>query len=121
MKLKDLLEGISYELIQGDLEREITAVAYDSRKVEKGALFVCLKGFASDGHQYIGQAVQAGAAALLVEDVPSELPDAAVVRVADSRKALAALSAAWFGYPARRMTMIGLTGTKGKTTTAHMV
>ena len=121
MKLKDLLDGIQYQLIQGDPELEITSIAYDSRKAAEGSLFVCLKGFETDGHQYIPQAVQAGAAALLVEEVPAELPDVTVVRVEDSRRALALLSAAWFGHPARRMTMIGLTGTKGKTTTAHMV
>ena len=121
MKLKDLLEGIPYQLVKGDLELEVSSIAYDSRKVGEGSLFVCLKGFEADGHRYIPQALQAGAAALLVEEAPAELPDVTVVRVEDSRRALALLSAAWFGHPARHMTMIGLTGTKGKTTTAHMV
>ena len=74
MKLKDLLEGIPYQLVKGDLELEVSSIAYDSRKVGEGSLFVCLKGFEADGHRYIPQALQAGAAALLVEDVPAELP-----------------------------------------------
>ncbi len=121
MKLKTLLEKLDYTLVTGSPEVEITSLEYDSRKVAAGSLFVCLTGFRADGHEYIPDAVQAGAAALVVErqvDVPEGV---AVVRVADSRYALALLSAAWFGHPAEKMTVIGLTGTKGKTTTAHMV
>lgn len=121
MRLKDLLSKVTYRQISGEENPEITSVAYDSRKVEKGSLFVCLKGFETDGHRYIQNAAQAGAAAIIVEDLPAEDPGTAVIQVDDSRKALAYISAAWFNYPAEHMTMIGLTGTKGKTTTAHMV
>ncbi len=121
MKLDKLLEKLDYTLDAGCLDTDIASLEYDSRKVGKGSLFVCLTGFRADGHAYIPAALEAGAAALVVErevDVPEGI---AVIRVRDSRYALALLSAAWFGYPAEKMTVIGLTGTKGKTTTAHMV
>ena len=121
MKLEKLLEKLDYTLDAGCLETDIASLEYDSRKVAKGSLFVCLTGFRVDGHAYIPAALEAGAAALVVEhevDVPEGV---AVIRVRDSRYALALLSAAWFGHPAEKMTVIGLTGTKGKTTTAHMV
>ncbi len=122
MKLNELLVNIKYELVKGTLEEDITAVVYDSRKVEKGSLFVCLKGFQADGHAYIGKAVEAGAAAIVVEDTDQcDQYDTTFIKVQDSREALAYISAQWFGNPAEQMTMIGLTGTKGKTTTAHMV
>lgn len=121
MKLKDLLSKVNCKYVGKELNPEITSVAYDSRKVEPGSLFVCIKGFETDGHKYIGKAAEAGAAAVIVEDIPPFEVDAAVIQVEDSRKALAYISAAWFGYPAEQMTMIGLTGTKGKTTTAHMI
>ena len=121
MKLDKLLEKLDYTLDAGDLSTEVASLEYDSRKVGRGSLFVCLTGFRVDGHDYIPAALEAGAAALVVErevEVPEGI---AVIRVRDSRYALALLSAAWFGHPAEKMTVIGLTGTKGKTTTAHMV
>lgn len=121
MKLKDLLNKVNYEYVGEERDPEITSVVYDSRKAGPGALFVCIKGFETDGHKYIQKAVEAGAAAVIVEDVPSFDVDAVLIRVEDSRMALACVSAVWFGNPAEKMTMIGLTGTKGKTTTAHMI
>ena len=122
MKLKELLSPVKYELIKGSLEQEISGIVYDSRKVQEGSLFVCLKGFQSDGHQYIGNAVEAKASAVIVEDTDyCKDYDITFIRVQDAREALALLSAKWFGNPAQSMTMIGLTGTKGKTTTAHMI
>lgn len=121
MMLEALLTDIKYECPYGQKNPEITGVAYDSRKVIPGALFVCIRGFETDGHAYIKKAVAAGAAAILVEELPKEPMEAVVIKVSDSREALAHISAAWFGYPARAMTMIGLTGTKGKTTASHMI
>lgn len=121
MKLSQLVKGMEYTLKAGSLDVEISALEYDSRKVVPGSLFVCLTGFQTDGHDYIPKALEAGAAALVVEREVSVPEGIAVVRVADSRAALALLSAAWFGHPAEEMTVIGLTGTKGKTTTAHML
>ena len=121
MKLSQLVQGLDFTLDAGSLDVEISALEYDSRKVVPGGLFVCLTGFQTDGHDYIPKALKAGAAALVVErEVP--VPEGtAVLRVEDSRAALALLAAAWFGHPAEEMFIIGLTGTKGKTTTAHML
>lgn len=121
MKIEKLLEKLDYTLDAGDLQTEVSSLEYDSRKVGKGSLFVCLTGFRADGHEYIPAACAAGAAALVVEREVEAPAGVTVIRVADSRYALALLSAAWFGHPAEKMTVIGLTGTKGKTTTAHMV
>ena len=121
MKLEALLQKLDYTLDAGRLDVDIASLEYDSRKVGKGSLFVCLTGFRADGHAYIPAALEAGAVALVVEREVTVPEGVTVVRVKDSRYALALLSAAWFDHPAEKMTVIGLTGTKGKTTTAHMV
>ncbi len=119
--LKELLSDLSCNLIQGSGEIELTGICMDSRKVKPGNLFICISGYQTDGHTYIPKALEAGAAALVVEkDV--EVPETiSVVKVEDARLALALISAAWYNHPTKAMTVIGLTGTKGKTTTAHMV
>ena len=119
--LRELLQGITYTLVQGSEETVLTGICMDSRKVEPGNLFLCISGYQTDGHTYIPKALEAGATALVVEkdvEVPAEIT---VVKVEDARLALALVSAAWYGHPTKDMTIIGLTGTKGKTTTAHMV
>lgn len=121
MKLTELVQDMAYTLAAGTLDTDITALEYDSRKVVPGSLFVCLTGFQADGHDYIPKALEAGAAALVVEREAAVPSGITVLRVEDSRAALALLASAWFGHPAREMTLIGLTGTKGKTTTAHML
>ena len=121
MKLEKILENIEYSLIKGALNTDIKSLVYDSRKVENGSLFVCLKGAKFDGHAYAKEVTENGAVALIVEDDVDESINAAVIKVKDSREALALLSAAWFDYPAKKLTVIGITGTKGKTTTAHMI
>lgn len=123
MTLTNLLQDIKYQFISGEMNLEISSVVYDSREVKDGSLFICIKGYASDGHAYIDKAVEAGASAILVEDIPEhfDYEHVAVIQVPDTREALAYISAAWFDYPANKLTVIGLTGTKGKTTTAHMI
>lgn len=121
MVLSDWLKEIEFTLVQGSLDAEVEEVAYDSRKAVKGAVFVCMKGTKADSHQFCPQAYQAGCRVFVAEH-PVKLPeDATVLTVENSRKALAYLSAARFGYPDRTMVTIGVTGTKGKTTTTHMI
>ena len=121
MKLDKLLERLQYEVVQGSDETEITTLVNDSRKVEAGSVFVCISGAVSDGHRFAADVAVKGAAAVVVEkdvEVPS---DVTVIKVADTRYALALMSAAYFGYPADKLKIIGITGTKGKTTTTYMI
>ena len=121
MKLTQLLEHLQYEVIQGNDEITVTELVNDSRKVCEGSVFVCISGAVSDGHSYVEEVAEKGAAAVIVEkDV--KMPDClTVIKVSDTRYALALMSAAYFGYPADRLKVIGITGTKGKTTTTYMV
>lgn len=120
-KLKDLLERLDYKVVQGNTETEIQDLVYDSRKVTEGCLFVCIKGTAVDGHIYIQEAAEKGAAAVMVQE-EVEVPDRlTAVKVEDTRYGLALASAAWFDHPAEKLKVIGVTGTKGKTTTTYMV
>ncbi|MBR3641574.1 MAG: UDP-N-acetylmuramoyl-L-alanyl-D-glutamate--2,6-diaminopimelate ligase, partial [Oscillibacter sp.] len=119
MKLRDLLQGVKVLSAAVDLDTEIGCVRYDSREVEAGDLFVAMRGFATDGHRYIAAALDAGAAAVLCEEAPSE--DAPCVLTDDSRRALAIVGANYFGHPAESMTMLAVTGTNGKTTTTYLL
>lgn len=119
MLLKNLLDGLQYTC-SSSTDVEIEDVVYDSRKVQKGSLFICLCGSSVDSHKYAGQAAAAGAAAIVAQK-PVECGGAALVMVEDTRSAMAEISAAWFGHPAEQMTVVGITGTKGKTTTSYMI
>lgn len=121
MYLDALLEKMEYTCLQGEKHIFVTDLVYDSRRAVKGSVFVCITGTVSDGHDYIPQVIEKGAVAIVIErDI--ELPkDIVVIRVENARKALAFMSAAYFGHPASKLTTIGITGTKGKTTTAYMV
>ena len=121
MKLTKLLERLTYEVIQGKEEIEITELTNDSRKVCEGSVFVCISGAVSDGHKFVGEVAEKGAAAVIVEKEVKAPKDVTVIRVEDTRYALALASAAYFGYPAEQLKVIGITGTKGKTTTTYMV
>ena len=121
MKLSQLLESLEAERLQGPSDPEVTGIVYDSRKVIKDCLFVCIRGARVDGHTFAQGAVRDGARTLLVEE-PVDVPlDVTVIRVPDTRYAMAFISAAWFGHPARELRTIGITGTKGKTTTTYMI
>lgn len=120
MLLSDILADIEYESTSDVSGVEISDIIYDSRKAAPGTIFVCLIGAVSDGHSYAGGAYSNGCRAFLVQrklDLPS---DAIQVIVSDTRAALALASAAFFGYPARSLLIIGVTGTKGKTTVTAM-
>lgn len=121
MKLAGLLEHLEYEVIKGSDQIEITELVNDSRKVTEGSVFVCISGAVVDGHDFIQDVAGKGAAAVIVErDV--EAPEGmTVIKAADTRYALALMSAAYFNYPAKEMKIIGITGTKGKTTTTYMI
>ena len=121
MKLTKLLERLDYKVVAGSDNIEITELVNDSRKVVPGSVFVCISGAVSDGHQYVKDVAEKGAAAVIVEkdvEVPEGLT---VIKVENTRYALALMSAAYFGYPAEKLKTIGITGTKGKTTTTYMI
>lgn len=120
MKLKELLVGLKVLSATADMETEITNVSYDSRQVRPGDLFVALSGYTADGHRFIPQAITSGAAAVLCQ-TPPENEETPYVQVADSRRALAVVGTNFFGRPAEGMTMIGITGTNGKTTTTYLL
>ena len=123
MRLGDLVEKIEYECIQGNTDTHVTEVVYDSRKVSPGCLFICIEGANFDGHTFAAEAVKKGAAALVVSRAVEGVSESAatVIRVENTRYAMAFISAAYFGNPAEKLKIIGITGTKGKTTTTYLV
>lgn len=122
MRLEKLLTDVEYHVLQGTLEQEVADIAYDSRKVVEGGMFVAIEGTVTDGHQYIESAVKSGASVIVAEkDTTVENENITVIRVDNGRKALSLMSAAYFDYPAKKMITVGITGTKGKSTVEHMV
>lgn len=124
MLLKHLLQDIGRHSLQGDPATELTAITADSRRVEPGCMFVAVRGTAVDGHRFIPAAVAGGAAAIVCAadaELPADTGAAAIVRVADTAEALGRLASAWHGHPSRRLTLVGVTGTNGKTTIATLL
>ena len=130
MRLGDIIENVPYRLTAGNSDRElipgdieITSLCNDSRKVSEGCLFICVKGANMDSHDLAAQAAEAGAAAVVTEhDI--ELPEGCeipVCRVDDTRSAMARFAAAFYGHPAEKLRTIGITGTKGKTTSTYLI
>lgn len=120
-RLDILLERLDCQILQGGTDVEITELVYDSRKAVPGCLFVCVKGTAVDGHAFAKEVIKKGAAAIVVQDEIKAPEHVTVIQVEDARYGLALLSCAWFHYPAEKLKVIGITGTKGKTTTTYMV
>ena len=117
MTVEQLVKELEFEVLAGSVDAEITTLVYDSRKVEKGSVFVCISGSVRDAHDFIPEVAKKGAAAVIVEREVEILPHMTYIKVENSRRALAYMSAAYFGYPAKKLKTIGITGTKGKTTT----
>lgn len=121
MKLEILLEEMEYQLMNGTLEQEVSQIDYDSRLVKDNSLFVCIKGANVDSHDFIDQVIEDGARTIVIEREVAYKEGITYILVEDARKALALLSCAFFGHPSRKLTVIGITGTKGKTTTTYML
>ena len=121
MNLQQLLLGLPYTILQGEISAvDIQGLRYDSRKVHSGDLFVCVSGFMTDGHQFAEQACQAGAVAVLTER-PLDLPGAVLIQVENCRKMMPALAARFFSEPSKKLKLVGVTGTNGKTSVTHFI
>ncbi len=121
MRIGDWLKGINCRVVQGDIDTQVEEVVYDSRQACADSVFVCIKGSNTDSHDFIPDVIEAGCRVIVAEH-PVKVPDGVtLIVVDDGREALALLSSARFGYPSTKLTTIGITGTKGKTTTSYMV
>ena len=121
MRFAELAGVVDVIARDGDGGRLVTGLAYDSRRVEPGFVFVAIRGYNTDGHLFLNEAVARGAPAVVVEDPRAVPPGTSWVQVPDSRRALARLAGFWYHHPDRTMKMVGITGTNGKTTTAYLI
>ena len=126
MRLQELVTKLDYNLMSGSVDTEVTGITPDSRAVVPGGLFIAIKGAMSDGHQYVKSAIEKGASSVIIQDgfeaCLEEVPEyITVLKTNDTRLALAYASASFYGNPADKLFTIGITGTKGKTTTTYMI
>ena len=122
MKLAELFRNTGIDCrTESEKNIEITGISYDSRHTRPGDLFVCIRGFQSDGHDFAEAAAKAGAAAVIAEKIPEKTGEVPVFLTEDSRKALSAVSANFFGHPSDDMLVFGVTGTNGKTTISYLL
>lgn len=123
-RLENLLKDIDYQVVCGNVDIEVAHLIMDSRKVSDKDVFVCIHGANFDGHRFVADVIKNGALAVIVEEdieLTDEMAGATIIKVDNTKLALACMSAAYFNYPANKLKTIGITGTKGKTTTAYMV
>ena len=120
-KLTKLLKNVDYELVKGSLDVNISDVKYDSREVEPGDMYIAKVGFTSDSHKFIPDAIENGAKVILIEKDVDIKDDVTVIKVKSARNAMAEISAAYFDYPAKELTIVGITGTAGKTSTSTIL
>ena len=121
MILNELLKDLAVKEVRGKTDIEVSNIAFDSRLVKPGTLFVAQRGTAVDGHEYIGKAVEAGAVAIVMEEERWKRDDVTCIVVENSSHALGLIASAWNGYPSRKLTLVGVTGTNGKTTIATLL
>ena len=123
MKLRTLLQEVSYSVVQGSIDIDIADISMNSRNKQKSTVFVCINGATVDGHLFVEEVIKKGAVAIVVEEKVTGMEqfNVTIIRVKDTKYAYAAMSAAYFGYPAKELTTIGVTGTKGKTTITYMI
>ena len=121
MKLRNIMENINIEVIQGNIDLDIIGIQYDSRKVKQGDVFFCIDGYNVDGHKYIQDAINNGAIAVVCQKNIDMHLNCTIIKTYDSRKALAISAANYYKNPSREMKIIGITGTNGKTTSAFMI
>jgi UDP-N-acetylmuramoyl-L-alanyl-D-glutamate--2,6-diaminopimelate ligase len=120
--LKDIVYKVSLKATAGDMEREVTQIVFDSRKVVPGCLFVAVRGTQFDGHQFIEGAIAQGAVAVMAEELPVDPPQNVTwLQVADTAEALGIVAANFYGNPSEKLQMVAITGTNGKTTTATLL
>jgi len=119
MILGKLLENIDTIKIEADVSMDIPGICYDTRVIRSGEIFIAIRGYETDGHKYIKEAVSRGAVCIICEEAP-DIPIQYVI-VEDSRKALAAVSAVWFDFPAKKLKLVGVTGTNGKTSVTNLI
>src|SRR5687767_1696625 len=121
-ELKDILYKVSITSSYGDMTGDVKGICFDSRKVKKGFVFVAVKGTQSDGHEYIGKAIQLGASAIVCEKLPESIHEKiAYATVKDSAQALGIIASNFFGNPSQKLKLVGVTGTNGKTTVATLL
>lgn len=122
MKLHKLLRDIEYALINGDLNIEITSVCYDSRKVDKNSVFICIKGSKVNGHDFINKAIKNGAAAIIIEEeFQLKSQSISLIKVENTKSALASIANIFYQEPSKKINLVGVTGTNGKTTVVHYI